>query len=443
MATDDSLWQACLADLQYDLDDVEFRQWLQPLVASVEGDVLRLQAINDFFIKRIQSHHVDTIAALAQKHSQGAVRRIELSIIQIQPKPASAPKVAKTGSLIELSDEINDQYTFENFVRGKSNALAYNACYDMAKKAQDSSYPFLFIYGVSGVGKTHLMHSVARRYQKSGKKVCFFSSNGFMSKVGRAFLERNIAGFQKDAHRAQLLIFDDIQMISPDKKTQMANVMLNLYSEFIEKGKRVILASDRPLSALEGFDPRFLSRYSGGLTAAIDPPEMETRVHILEKKAARLRLQLPKECAIFIAQNVSPDVRRLEGALNKVHAGVTMLGRRIDLEMVREAIKEDVVARAHSVSCAKIKDMVAEFYGVSVKDLVGKKRARHIARPRQMAMALTRIYAGDSYPEIGQAFGGRDHSTVMHACEKVEQLRLEDPNFDKDYKVLASTLEFY
>lgn len=443
MAIDDTLWQACLLDLRYEVEETEYRQWLLPLVASVQGDTLYLKAINNYFIKHIEKNHEEAIRRLIQKHSQGVVTDVKLEVILPTAPPSPSVKKVKTNTCIAQSDEIDEHYTFDNFVRGKSNTLAYNACYDMAKKAQDSSYASLFIYGVSGVGKTHLMHSVVHRYQKNGKKVCFFSSNGFMSKVGRAFLERDIANFQKSIHQAELLIFDDIQMIPPDKKTQMANVMLNLYSEFIQSGKRVILASDRPPSALEGFDSRFLSRYSGGLTIAIDPPEMETRVQILEKKAANLHLDLPKECAIFIAQNVSPDVRRLEGALNKVHAGVTMMGRKIDLDMVRETIKEDVIARAHSINSDSIKGMVAEYYGISVKDLIGKKRARQIARPRQIAMALTREFAGDSYPEIGQAFGGRDHTTVMHACEKVEQLRIEDPSFDKDYKVLSSTLAFF
>lgn len=443
MAIDDTLWQACLLDLKHELDETEYRQWLLPLGAVVQGDTLHLKVINEYFVKHIKKNHEYNLIQLVKKHSQGAVVNVKLEVMQAVAPAVTSPKKPKSGGCIEQSCAIDENYTFDNFVRGKSNTLAYNACYDMAKKAQDSSYASLFIYGVSGVGKTHLMHSVVHRYQKNGKKVCFFSSNGFMSKVGRAFLEKNIINFQKSVLEAELLIFDDIQMIPPDKKTQTANIMLNLHSDFVKSGKRVILASDRPPMALEGFDSRFLSRFSEGLAVAIDPPEMETRVQILEKKAANLHLDLPKECAIFIAQNVSPDVRRLEGALNKVHAGVTMLGRKIDLDMVREAIKEDVFARAHSINSDSIKDMVAEYYGISVKELVGKKRARHIARPRQIAMALTRQFVGDSYPEIGQAFGGRDHTTVMHACEKVEQLRAEDPNFDKDYKVLSSTLDFF
>lgn len=234
-----------------------------------------------------------------------------------------------------------------------------------------------------------------------------------------------------------------MHLIPSKKKVATAGVLLDLYSDFVKSGKRVILASDKPPAQMEDFDARFLSRFSEGLTVAIDPPEIDTRLQILQKKATRLNLNLPKECAIFIAQNVPPDVRRLEGALNQVRANAQMMGAEVDLGLVRQAIKNLIVTRSRSINGDNIKDMVAEYYGISVKDLLGKKRSRNIARPRQLAMALTREFTNDSFPDIGQAFGGRDHSTVIHACEQVAKLVATDPVFEKDYNTLKSTLEFY
>ncbi len=445
--TAEKLWQACLLDLKHETEEVEYQQWLLPLVAQIADGVLVLNAINGFFIKHIEKKYLANIKALVAKHSQGQITQVALQILHsatpTTPKTEKLDKKTKTVARIEESNLINEAYTFDAFVRGKSNTLAYNVCYDMAKKAGESNYSSVFIYGMSGLGKTHLMHSVAHRYQKNGRKFCYFTSDGFMQKLAKAFADNNVATFQKNVNQADLLIIDDVHLVPSNKRPQMANVLLNLYMDFVQNGKRVILASDKPPYQLEGFDPRFLSRFSEGLTVAIDPPEMETRVQILEKKAQSLNLDLPKECAIFIAQNVPPDVRRLEGALNQIRANVEMMGVPVDISLVRQTLKSHLVARARSINSDSIKDMVAEYYGISVKELIGKKRVRHIARPRQMAMALTREFAGDSFPDIGQAFGGRDHTTVMHACEKVEQLRQEDPTFDKDYKALSATLEFF
>lgn len=435
----DRVWESCLADLKHEIAITEYQQWLAPLMTRVDGDTLVLIVINAYFVKSITDKYLADIERLARHHSQGQVQQVRFELIQADsPVKASKRKVA---ALIEESNTLDENYTFDAFVKGKSNTLAYNACYELAKKASDSPYASLFIYGLSGLGKTHLMQSVAHRYQRSGRKFCYFTSDGFMKKVGRAFATKSVAEFQKNVSQAELLIIDDVHLISPSKKPQMAEIMLGLYAEFIESGKRVILASNRPPTQMEGFDSRFLSRFVGGLTVTIEPPEMDTRVQILEKKAFSLRMDLPKECAIFIAQNIPPDVRHLEGALRTVNANAEMMGVPVDIALVRQSLKSQLTARARSINVDTIKDMVAEYFGISVKELVGKKRLRTIARPRQMAMALTREFSGDSFPDIGQAFGGRDHTTVMHACEKVGELCETDPAFDKDYRALSAALE--
>lgn len=438
----DVLWQDSLNELCYEIEDSEFHQWILPLRAyqQEQKNVLILEAINMHFVARLKKEYLSIIKEVVLRKSQGSITEVVIT-----QKPTIIP--AQVEDLVCLSSNIgttalNPSYSFDTFVRGKSNTLAYNACYDMAKKAQDSSYALLFIYGRSGLGKTHLMQSVAHRYHKAGREFCYFSSDGLMNEIGRAFAGGDIDNFKNRVLKAELLIVDDIHVIKSKDKPKIAEVFINLYDAFVQAGKRVILASDKPPMSMEGFDSRFLSRFSEGLTVVIDPPEIDTRINILEKKAAMLDMVLPKECAIFIAQNIPPDVRHLEGALKKVHAHATMSNSAVSLSLVRQALKNQLVARARSINGETIKEMVAEYYDISLKELIGKKRARHIARPRQMAMALIREFTGDSFPDIGQAFGGRDHTTVMHACEKVANLRQIDAIFDKDYQTLSATLQF-
>lgn len=442
MGVNERLWERCLADLKHEVAQTEYQQWLLPLGARVEGTVLILTVINPFFVTNIKTNFLELIKTLAYRHSDGMVSEVVLELMQSGSPIAKTPRQTKAKPIDE-SNGLDLGYTFDAFVKGKSNTLAYNACYELAKKAGESTHPSLFIWGPSGLGKTHLMQSVAHRYQKNGRRFCYFTSDGFIKQAGLAFVgkTKTVEDFRNSVNQADILIIDDIHLISPSKKPATAELMLQLYSEFIEQGKRVILASNRPPTQMEGFDSRFLSRFVGGLTVAIDPPEMDTRVQILEKKATTLQIELPKECAIFIAQNIPADVRHLEGALKQVHANAQMLGLPVSIDLVRQALKSQIMARTRTVNVENIKDIVAEYFGISVKELVGKKRLRTIARPRQIAMALTREFTGDSFPDIGQAFGGRDHTTVIHACEQIEKLRQTDASVDKDYRALSATLE--
>ena len=327
--------------------------------------------------------------------------------------------------------------------------MAYNACLELSKKIgqeKNSSIDnhLVFIYGSSGLGKTHLMHAVAHRYQKAGLCYCYFTKDQFFKVTIDAMRggDGRIDGLIKRICRADLLIVDDVHLINNKNGPKVSQLLMTLFGEFTKGNKCLILASDKPPAQMANFDGRFLSRFSSGLTAAIEPPDIETRMQILQKKASIMNMDLPKECALFIAQNIPPDVRRLEGALNQVQANAAIVGDKIDLRLVRHALKDRIEAKARAVNAENIKDVVAEYYGIAQKDLIGKKRTRTIARPRQMAMALIRELTQDSFPEIGQAFGGRDHTTVMHACEKISQLCQTDPNIQKDYQSLMATLEF-
>lgn len=454
------VWQLVLDDLRHDFDiknDTkkinEIKMLLVPLKVEQSNDVLELMAINDVFVAQIQERFLEKITPLVKKHTDGLLTKVLVKAIPfvIQQKNTddeNNKKIDKKNKIsaeskVEQSSVLNPLFTFENFVKGKSNTLAYNMCYEFTKKGADAVYNSLFLYGSSGFGKTHLIQAVAHRYQKAGRSFCYFGSEHFVRQVVGAFKGKKIDEFVKNVSEADLLIIDDVHIIKSDNMKHTADILLSLYDEFNRPGKCIILVSDKTPTQLEGFSSRFISRFSSGLTIAIDPPEMDMRVQILQKKAMMFYgLDLPKECAIFIAQNMPANVRALEGAVKKVFASSSLNGGVIDINLVKLALKDQIVARTQALNADNIKAVVAEYYGISVKDIMGKKRSRNIARPRQVAMALTRQFTNDSYPDIGQAFGGRDHSTVMHACDKVNELREEDPVFDRDYQTLSATLGF-
>ncbi len=440
-------WQECLKELSFEVSEADFLRWLSPLEASVDGDVLVLSAINQYFITHIKDNYIDKIELLVKKHAPAGIEGVRLEtpkVVDVKPKSEkTVTKKAKTNTQIEESEQLEDNYTFDAFVKGKSNAFAYNACYDLGKKGGESAYPLVFLYGSSGLGKTHLMHAVAHRYQKAGLRFCYMTKDHFFRITKDAFRDRKVDQLVKKICKADLLIIDDIHLIDGKRAPHISDLLLTIFSDFSKNKKnRIILASDRQPAQLNNFDERFKSRFSSGLNVLIEPPDIDMRVQILEKKASVLGMDLPKECALFIAQNVAPDVRRLEGALNQVHANFVMSGEPVTLSLVRHAIKDHIEARARAVNADNIRDLVAQYYGISAKDLMGKKRARNIARPRQMAMALIRELTQDSFPEIGQFFGGRDHTTVMHACKAIEELRATDVKVDKAYQALKATLEF-
>ena len=459
------VWDKCLEELKYQVKDSVFTMWLRPLSAQVVEDHLIVHAPNQYFVTHVTKHHLADIEKLVRKHSDGAINsvviRVDKSDAHFESSSSPQNKVsepsshfATDGNLFDkkppqsiatnmAADKslsyLNPMFTFETFVSGKSNILAYKACHDLGKRQSQNRHNPLFIYGPSGLGKTHLMHSVAHRYLKIDKSFYYFSSEQFINQLVYALRNQKIEEFKKKIKRVDLLIIDDVHVLAG--KAKSSSEFLSLFADFMVEGKQIILASDRHPSQMTEFDERFRSRFSWGLTVPIEPPEMETRMQILQKKATLSGTELPKECALFIAQNVVSNVRSLEGALNQVLANANLTGQPIDLDMVQYALKDIIAMRVQSVSMDNIRKVVAEYYGVSLKDLMGKKRTRSIARPRQIAMTLARELTGDSYPDIGQSFGGRDHTTVMHACDKVAQLRREDPVLDKEYKALSMTLQ--
>ena len=471
------LWSKCLDDLRYLVKDNVFTMWLRPLSAYQEAQTLIVCAPNDYFVSYIKKNHLYDIEQLVAKHSQGSIDNVVVCVanssvasgaqesFEIEAMPVEAimdmrgkspplplhhtsPGASTIGALPQSSMQdgglkalsyLNPDFTFETFVTGKSNNLAYKACFELSKKQSKNRHNPLFIYGPSGLGKTHLMHSVANRYLKNNKSFYYFTSENFINQLVYSLRNSKIEDFKKKIKKVDLLIVDDIHVLAG--KTKSSNEFLTLFADFTSGDKQLILASDRHPSQMTEFDERFRSRFSWGLTVAVEPPEIETRVQILQKKAQSFGMVLPKDCALFIAQNVVSNVRRLEGALNQVFANANLTGAPVTLEMVQYALKDIVAMRVQAINMDNIRKIVAEYYDVSIKDMMGRKRTRSIARPRQIAMALARELTNNSFPDIGQSFGGRDHTTVMHACDKVAELRASDPTFDRDYQSLSMMLQ--
>lgn len=447
----DGLWQLCLDELKPQIGEKDYHQWLRPLKPIIEGRQLVILAINSVFIRHINTHYLGIINRVLAEHTQGKLTAV-VKVQSLAPEPTSKPKKRTAGKkaplVFEESEAIEEQFTFENFVKAKSNALAYSTLFELTKRLGEKGNiggNLFFIHGASGLGKTHLMQAVAHRYQKAGLSYCYFSKDRFFRVSIEAMRggEDKTEQFIKKISRADLLIIDDVHMINNKNGPKVSQVMMTLFETFTKGNKRLILASDKPALQMKDFDSRFLSRFSGGLEIGVSQPDIETRVQILQKKASALEMDLPKECALFIAQNVAPDVRRLEGALLQLRAYSLTRGiGYIDLLFVQDALQDRVETKARLLNAETVRDVVAEYYGISAKDLLGKKRVRTIARPRQVAMALVRELTQDSLLDIGHAFGGRDHTTVMHACDTIAKLRLEDSTLNTDYHNLLTTLKY-
>lgn len=444
-----SLWDRCVEALHYQLPDNIFIMWIKPLSANYVDDTLLINVPNQYFATYIDKNYLALIKDVIKQLEPDADIKVQLRIDKaptLQQDTALAQASQDAKGQVKAASEgqrglqyLDSTLTFEQFVTGKSNQIAYSICKETAANLGSSKNNPLFLYGGTGLGKTHLLQAVAHDILKQGKTFYYFTSDKFITHLVSAIQQRKIDEFKEKIKKADLLIIDDVHVIAGKPKS--SEEFLVLFNDFIGKNKQVILASDRHPSALSEFDERTKSRFSWGLAVALEPPELDTRIQILQKKSKVQNIVLPKECAIFIAQHIVANVRELEGALNKIMAMARLLNEPIQLELVQMALKDVVAIRVQAVSMDNIRKVVAEFYDVSVKELMGKKRLRHIARPRQVAMALARDLTSNSFTEIGQSFGGRDHTTVMHACEKVQELCRSDAMFDKDFRSLKLMLQ--
>jgi chromosomal replication initiator protein len=332
-----------------------------------------------------------------------------------------------------------DGYTFSSFVEGKSNQLALAAAQQVVESPGDAYNP-LFLYGGVGLGKTHLMHAVgnALRQRKPDAKIVYLHSERFVADMVKALQLNAINDFKRFYRSVDALLIDDIQFFANKDRSQ--EEFFHTFNALLEGGQQMILTCDRYPKEIDGVEERLKSRFGWGLTVAVEPPELETRVAILMKKAEQAGINISHEAAFFIAQRIRSNVRELEGALKRVIASANFTGRPFDIDLIKESLKDLLALQDKQVSLDNIKRTAADYYKIKVADLLSKRRNRSVARPRQVAMALSKELTNHSLPEIGDAFGGRDHTTVLHACRKITELRETTSDIGEDYKNLLRLL---
>jgi chromosomal replication initiator protein len=452
-----AIWPVCLEHLHDELPQNLFNMWIRPLQAEESAESLKLFAPNPFFLRHIADKYMGRIRELIKDHSQGRILDVKLEVGSRSDKvPAPPPTRAElqqpprqnqhAHQVVESSQprpvsNLNGLFTFENFVAGKSNQLAFAACRQVAENLGGSGHNPLFIYGPTGLGKTHLMHSVGNAVLRNNPqaRILYMTSERFVGDFVTALQRGLMSEFKRLYRSLDVLLIDDIQFFAGKGSSQ--EEFFHTFNALLEGSRQIILTSDKFPREINDLDERLKSRFAWGLTLQVEPPELETRVAILMKKAEHNAISLPQPSAFFIAQHVQANVRELEGALNKVIATARFKGRPIELDLVKESLKDVLAVRAKQINIENIQKVVAEYYRIPLRELTGKKRNRSYARPRQVAMALARELTSHSYPEIGQAFDGRDHSTVIHACEKIDDLKKSDPNMAEDYNNLLRLLQ--
>ena len=441
-----TLWHHCLRHLENEVPEQQFNTWVRPLQAVERDGELQLLAPNRFVVSWIEKNLFSRITELVSVAGQGGQPRVRLDI---GSRPVDAPQVeeprnssvssAKPRELQVIGSRFNPEFTFASFVEGKSNQLARAAAHQVGENPGQAYNP-LFIYGGVGLGKTHLMHAIGNliRERNPGARIAYVHSERFVSEMVRALQHNAINEFKQTYRTLDALLIDDIQFFAG--KTQSQEEFFHTFNALLEGQQQIILSCDRYPKEVTGLEERLKSRFGWGLTVAIEPPELETCVAILMAKSQAAGGELPEEVAFFIAKRIRSNVRELEGALRRVLATSRFTGRPVSLELAREALKDLLAAQERLVTIENIQKTVAEYYKIRVADLLSKRRSRSIARPRQVAMALARELTNHSLPEIGDAFGGRDHTTVMHACERVKDLREIERRASEDYLNLLRIL---
>ncbi len=445
MLVQGTLWHHCLRHLEGEVPEQQFNTWVRPLQAVEREGELQLLAPNRFVVSWIEKNlftRIEELVGNAQTGGSARVtlevgtRRDESPVVETRNVPVSAGKPQDPQV---IGSRLNPDFTFASFVEGKSNQLARAAANQVGENPGRAYNP-LFIYGGVGLGKTHLMHAVGNviRERNPAARIAYVHSERFVSEMVRALQHNTINEFKQTYRTLDALLIDDIQFFAG--KTQSQEEFFHTFNALLEGQQQIILSCDRYPKEVTGLEERLKSRFGWGLTVSIEPPELETCVAILMSKAQATGADLPEEVAFFIAKRIRSNVRELEGALRRVLATSRFTGRPVTLELAREALKDLLAAQERLVTIENIQKTVAEYFKIRVADLLSKRRSRSIARPRQVAMALARELTNHSLPEIGDAFGGRDHTTVMHACDRVKDLREIERRASEDYLNLLRIL---
>jgi len=468
----ENFWPTCLSRFEQELSTQQFNTWIKPLQAEVEGNAVRLIAPNRFvmqwvkerFLKKIEQFAHDlhltnikidfVISDSDQKNSTEKpalkqaskvevgtnINLMESKISQISQAISTSKNInKKTSESSKVSSGLNSAFNFDNYVTGRANQLARAAAIQVAENP-GTAYNPLFIYGGVGLGKTHLLQAIGNELKKHNPdaKIRYLHAERYVTDVVKAYEHKAFDEFKRQYHSLDLLLIDDIQFFA--KKTRTQEEFFYAFNSLIEAKKQIVITCDTYPKEIIDVDERLRTRFSWGLTVAVEPPELEMRVAILLKKAEAVNLNLPEDVAFFIAKQIRSSVRELEGALNRIIAMAKFTGHSIDVHLAKDALRDLIAVRGRQVTMENIQKTVADYYKIKVAEMYSKKRTRNFARPRQIAMALSRELTNHSFPEIGEAFGGRHHTTVMHACDEVDLLRQNDPTFTRDISFLVQVI---
>jgi len=436
-----SIWKTCLSKLENEIPSGDFSTWIRPLQAVEKGDTLKLLAPNRFIIDHVKQHFLSKIEDAVYEFSNGTLL-LQFEIGSKKTTPLIQPKIQRRSTekvKPKRSTFLNKAFTFDSFVEGKSNQLAKAASIQVSENIGKAYNP-LFIYGSSGLGKTHLMHAIgnAAIAENPSAHVVYLHSEKFVQDMVQAFQHNTINAF-KDYYRSiDILLIDDIQFLAGKERSQ--EEFFHTFNNLLDKKHQVVLTCDKYPKEIDGLEDRLKSRFGWGLPVAIEPPDLETRAAILIKKAALVNVELSQEVAFFIGKRIPSNVRDLEGALRRVVANAQFTGKEITVDFTKEALHDLISLQDKLVNIDNIQKTVAEYFKIRIADLSSKNRRQSITRPRQIAMCLARELTSHSFPEIGDAFGGRDHTTVINACKRVKALRDSDIKVSEDYQNLLRTL---
>jgi chromosomal replication initiator protein len=437
-----SFWRYCLSHFEKELPAQQFVTWIKPLKFYAEGDTLTLVAPNRFVLQWIRDKFFSRIQELAEEQLK---RSIEIRLL-LAEKETTAPivnipaaaEVPQPKASRDVS-RLNPAFTFSTFVTGKANELARAAATQVAEKP-GAAYNPLFIYGGVGLGKTHLIHAIGNHLHGHApeSKIRYIHAEQYVSDVVRAYQHKAFDDFKRYYHSLDLLLIDDIQFFGGKSRTQ--EEFFYAFNALIESHKQVVITCDTYPKEISGMENRLISRFGWGLTVAVDPPELEMRVAILLKKAEAEAIKLDEPVAFFLAKHIQSNVRELEGGLKRVLAYARFSNQELSIELCREALRDLLAVQNRQVSIENIQKTVADYYKIKVSEMYSKKRSRNVARPRQVAMALAKELTQLSLPDIGEAFGGRDHTTVLHACRKIADLRTNNSDITRDVNSLLKVL---
>jgi len=467
----DNFWAACLGRFEEELSPQQFNTWIKPLHFRVEDQTLTLFAPNRFvqqwvkdrFLPRISefakeqlAHPVSIDILLLDGHKGDGIKSIDAFIQPTERKaqiksapPAEKAKSAsekrtteatsKKSKVLSETSGLNPTFNFNNYVTGKANQLARAAAVQIAENPGNAYNP-LFIYGGVGLGKTHLLQAIGNHLKelRPEAKIKYLHAERYVSDVVKAYELKAFDEFKRLYHSLDMLLIDDIQFFA--KKTRTQEEFFYAFNSLIESKKQIVITCDTYPKEIEGVEERLRTRFSWGLTVAIEPPELEMRVAILLKKAEEANVALNEEVAFFVAKQIRSSVRELEGALNRIVAMSKFTGHQIDIVLAKEALKDLIAVRGRQITIENIQKTVADYFKIKVAEMYSKKRSRNFARPRQIAMMLARELTNHSFPEIGEAFGSRHHTTVMHACDEMEQLRQNDTTVARDIAFLIQVI---